>query len=483
MDTAQDKKRRSIYGYIIFSIIFLFNPNISVIDVLPDFIAYFVLARAFLYASDCAPHFEEARIAFKRLGWLNFFKVFGLLVMLLVKRENASDNDVIPLVTLIFAICEVLLTFIAIKHLFDGLFYLGNRGETASAITPFTVAGKSVRPEDLRTLSYFFTGLKCLAYFAPTPFLLTNVNLSASGRASLVKGFVTVLIISQIVCIIVGIIWLIYVRKYALAIRSEGKFFSTLDTLLENNKGFSLAKKEKLRHIISTLTVFEVSSLFTLELALVENYDVNLIPHFIYAALLLYGVYRLSRYASYKIPTMISGIAYLAVSTVTYIFQTRFLTEYGYARLVTNKEARELYPTVTVLSLVELVTLLIFLFFIFRMLKSFITSHTGINEDSASLKANETYYGRLIRKNLIFFIAGAVAGTVKLISVILHGSVKIIYADNSEELMSAIVSPAVEWIGLAVAVSAFVYIGVTLYFFSTLKEEVSMRYEDEATKL
>jgi len=136
-----------------------------------------------------------------------------------------------------------------------------------------------------------------------------------------------------------------------------------------------------------------------------------------------------------------------------------------------------------VLSLVELVTLLIFLFFIFRMLKSFITSHTGINEDSASLKANETYYGRLIRKNLIFFIAGAVAGTVKLISVILHGSVKIIYADNSEELMSAIVSPAVEWIGLAVAVSAFVYIGVTLYFFSTLKEEVSMRYEDEATKL
>ena len=62
MNKEADKKQKSIYKTVIFSLIFLFNPNISVIDILPDFIAYFLLARAFLYAADRAPHFEEARV-------------------------------------------------------------------------------------------------------------------------------------------------------------------------------------------------------------------------------------------------------------------------------------------------------------------------------------------------------------------------------------------------------------------------------------
>ncbi len=479
MKTNQEKKSRSIYGYIIFSLIFLFNPSISVIDVLPDFIAFFVLARAFLLASDCAPHFEEARTAFIRLGWLNFFKFFGLIIMLLVKRQNTSDNDIIPLVTLVFAICEAVLTFIAIKNIFEALFYLGSRGNAPATISPFGFAGRTMRPEDLRTLSYFFTALKCLAYFAPTPFLLTRSNITASGRASLARGFITVLIISQILCVIVGIIWLCAVRRYALSIKKEGKFFETLEELLKNNRDFSIEKKETLRSIFTALTVFQVASIFTLELALVENYDVNLIPHFIYAAILLFGVYKLSRFAKGARAAYLSGGVYLAVSIAAYSVQTYFLTEYGYAGLIANKESRSFYPLVTAFSAVEFIFLAVFLFFIARMLHSFILSHTGINEDSVTLKSNESYYGSLIKKNLFFLGSGILAGLIKLISVILHGSVKLVYSDNGDELKNAVVSPAVEWIGLAVAIFAFIYIGITLYFISTLKDEVKMRYEEE----
>ena len=478
MNTEQKKKSRTIYGYILFSIIFLFNPNISVIDVLPDFIAYFVLARVFLYASDCAPHFEEARIAFRRLGWLNFFKFFGLLIMIFVKRENSSENDIIPLVTLVFAFCEALLTFVAIKNIFDALFYLGNRSEATSTISPFYIFGKEIRPETVRTLSYAFTVLKCVTYFAPTPFLLTFLNITAEGRGLLAKWFIGVLVSTQIICVIVGIIWLCFVRKYALAIKTEGKFFSTLDLLLKNNKGFSLDKKEKLRSATSALTVFEIAALFTLELSLVENYSVNLIPHFIYAALLLFGVYRLSRFAKGAMPAYISGGIYLVTSTVAYFVQRHFLIEYGYGRLVTNKMARAFYPRVIVLSAVEFIALAVFLYFIARMLHSFILSHTGINDSSQDLKSNESYFGSLIKKNYIFLGAGIAAGLIKLISVILHGSVKIVYSDSGEELNNAIISPAVEWIGLAVAIFAFVYIGVTIYFISTLKDEIKLRYEE-----
>jgi hypothetical protein len=39
------------------ALILLFNPSINVVDVLPDFIAYFILARIFDGPSVAAPYF------------------------------------------------------------------------------------------------------------------------------------------------------------------------------------------------------------------------------------------------------------------------------------------------------------------------------------------------------------------------------------------------------------------------------------------
>lgn len=475
MNRETAKKQKSIYKTVIFSLIFLFNPNISVIDILPDFIAYFLLARVFLYAADRAPHFEEARIAFRRLGWLNFLKFFGLLIMIFVKSENSSENDIIPLVTLIFAVFEILLMIIAIQNTFNALFYLGNRADAVSTIAPFYVGKFKERPEDLKSLTYLFAVLKCFLYFIPTPFLLTST--SSVGKVTFVKSFIIVLISSNVIGIIIGIIWLVLMRGYVNAVKKEGLFFPTLDKLLLANRDLDLSKKIKLRSIITALSVFSIASLFTLELSLVENYDVNLLPHFIYALILIFAVYKLAPFTHGAIPAYISGGIYFAVSLVTYVIQTSFLTEYGYARLLTSKAARAAYPPITVMSIIEFISLLVFLAFIAIMLRRFILENTGINESSSAEKSNESYYGSLLKKNFLFLGAGILAGLIKLISVILHGSVKIIYSSADEEISGAVVSPAVEWIGLAVAITAFIYIGVTLYFISTLKDEVKMRYE------
>ena len=268
---SDSKVKNRIYRNVIFALIFLFNPNISIIDILPDFVAFFLLARAFLLASDCAPYFEEARVAFNRLGWLNFAKFFGLALILLVKKGDSSDNDIIPLVTLVFAICEAILTFVAIKNLFAALFYLGNRTDAEATIRPFKFMKRMIRPESVRDISYFFFALKCIVYFAPTPFLLTNADAMNVGRASIVRWFLAILVFSQLVCVIAGIFWLCIVHKYAREIKREGKFNAALEALLDNNKGFSLKKKQMLRSLISSLTFFEIAAFFTRELALIEK--------------------------------------------------------------------------------------------------------------------------------------------------------------------------------------------------------------------
>ncbi len=472
--SSTEKKRRSIYAPLIFCFVILFNPNISVIDIMPDFIAYFILARLFLYPSDCSPHFEEARVAFKRLGWLNLMKFFGLFVMLFVKKSDPRDNDIIPLVTIVFAVFEALLMVIAIKEIFDALFHLGNRSDAVS-----TIQG----PEKVRYFSFLFAIAKCAIYFIPTPFLLSSTTTVAGAKTKLAKSFIRVLILSQLAGIVIGIFWLVMIIKYTKSIKEEGKFFSALSTVLKKDKSASLEKKILLRRASSALSLLATASFFTIELALVENYDINVIPHFIYAFLLLLFVYKLCRFSKNALLTYISGFVYLMTTIVNFVFQYRFLTEYGYDMLLTSKEARDAYPKLNVLSIIEFLALTVFLILLALLLKNFILKNTGIDTAHLDSKGREQYHRSLIGKNYALLTAGILAGAIKCLSVILHGNVKVVYTAPTNEfkptVKDIVIAPSVEWIGLLVTVFAIIYICYALYFTSTLRDEVKLKYQNE----
>ena len=315
--TAPLKKHKKIYAPIIIALIFLFNPNISVVDVLPDFIGFIILARVFIRASDSAPYFEEARIAFKRLAWLNFFKLFGIIAIASVKRQNFSDNDIIPLVTLTFAICEAIISISAVRNIFDALFHIGERTTASATIIPFRTLGTNVRmsPDSLKIFNYFFVIFKCAIAFLPTLFLLSRVNPIGSSYVKITVLFPIVLVGSHIIGIIVGAIWLFLMIKYVSAIHKQSLFFDGLDFVFLESRGTSLEHKEKMRKIGFALSAFTVASVFTLELTLVESYDVNLLPHFIYGIILLFACRRLLPYAANKTGVTVSGILCVSFST------------------------------------------------------------------------------------------------------------------------------------------------------------------------
>ena len=66
-------------GFAAASAIFLFNPDIAVIDVLPDFIGYLLLTLSLHFARDLSPHFENAWRKFRILTLVTFFKTLSLL--------------------------------------------------------------------------------------------------------------------------------------------------------------------------------------------------------------------------------------------------------------------------------------------------------------------------------------------------------------------------------------------------------------------
>ena len=120
-----DSKR--FYSLLILSAVFLTNPNINIIDIMPDFVAWFILAKLFERAADSAPYFEEARSSFLKLAWINLAKVPAFFLMITIRSKDTLDNNVFALFSLSFCAIELVFLLPAIKNLFTALFHLGER--------------------------------------------------------------------------------------------------------------------------------------------------------------------------------------------------------------------------------------------------------------------------------------------------------------------------------------------------------------------
>ena len=81
-------KAKSRYGMVIFALFLLFIPAIKIIDVFPDFIAYFILAGVMSYGVDKLPYFEEARSAFIKLGIINLFRIPAVILTTSLRASN-----------------------------------------------------------------------------------------------------------------------------------------------------------------------------------------------------------------------------------------------------------------------------------------------------------------------------------------------------------------------------------------------------------
>ena len=118
-------------GYLTVAAFFLFNPNLVIVDFIPDFIGYIFLIMGLSQLSDLNHHIESAVGLFKRMfivslaQFFSIFFVFGVLP----SREIASA---LMLICFAFGALELILLIPAFKAMFDGFTYLGSRHESTA---------------------------------------------------------------------------------------------------------------------------------------------------------------------------------------------------------------------------------------------------------------------------------------------------------------------------------------------------------------
>jgi hypothetical protein len=477
--TNFDKKTRKIYKLLLFSLIFLFNPNINIIDLLPDFVAYFILYLLLEKPSDTAAYFEEVRASVLKLCYVSISKIPALFLVYLIRGSNTNDTDIFALVTLIYLILELVFLIPAITNLFEALFHLGERTQASALIRPFRVFGFDVKPELLRVLTYAFAITKSALFFLPELLILTSSNEFGTNVSKYARYYPYALLIAQIIIIAFAIVLLVLSRKYILEIIREGNFNSSLEYMQTEEGRERYSRRVKARRIKSALTLLAASSFFSIDLVFSNFENINLLPRFIYGIAVLYALKKLYVHSQKSKLAIGFGIGYTACAFFAYASSFYFLNNFNYSDLLTDAEAVAAYTPVLITALIESLALVLFLVFAARSLRSFVKLNTGLispESDPESPHIKE-YHRSIIKRIYLMFAFAAISGIAKCVHVFLNKDVSVVITNPGQIGSSSYVASTLPWFNLVVFATTALYIGYSLYFISCLKEEIDLKHE------
>ena len=122
-------------SYLLWGLVFLFNPHINVIDVLPDVIGYLLILKGLSRLSDLNRDIASARAKFRRLSWVALFKLLlsfmtsgvlndALYELGLSILVDLFDSTMVLVFVFAFGVMELMYLIPAFISLFEGISFL-----------------------------------------------------------------------------------------------------------------------------------------------------------------------------------------------------------------------------------------------------------------------------------------------------------------------------------------------------------------------
>lgn len=488
---AKNKSKKGT-GLWLLALIILINPNVHTFDILPDFIAFFIIASKLSYSAVRAPYFAEARSAFLKLAALSLAKIPAFIIVTNVRSNNVSDGDISALLALCLCVIEIWLSASAISNLFLGLFHLGERSEARTLISEFPtsrITKHKSTPEALRAFAYVFVSLKCAGYTLPEMLLLSKAVLTGSTQKVFnpARLYPYALILSMLIVLVVGIVFASRSYKYIKAIAAEGQFTSAVDSLTSESMLSELETKLKIKNIRFALLLFTIASLFSIDARFDNLSGVNLVPRIFFIIILLWASKRLTLFTSQSAlrpSTVITGIFAILASSLSWLFDALFLDKYSYADIAVIPAVRDKYIMVVILYFIEALAISLFLLLVTRLIVDFARNNTGISKDSDRYsRTDEKYHSILTRKIYIWFGFGVAMMTSKALDSLLKyfsdlkisGVVEDTSSYGSGVVGMITVTPIPFW-GVVVFALSVLFIGYSMYLFKLLFDESEMKY-------
>lgn len=362
-------------GIAAISAIFLFNPDVAIIDILPDFIGYTLLAISLRFARDLSPHFENAWRKFRILAVMTFFKTLALLWVFGGLTSAQERPTMMLLLSFCFCLCELIWGIPAWRSLIEGFIL---HSQTSGGEYPLIEKGaKSYRPGknisySFRDLTVFFMIAK--AFFSNVAEFAVLSNHSYDDTAFDWYRFIGLYrVVTLFVGSLIGIIWLIRAIIFFRGILRDSVLISSMkekyETTVLPNTGLFVR-----RDIAFVLGILAISVLTTADLYLD---DVNIISDTFTALLLAWTFIKLKPYyKNYKLGVILSavyGVLTIVGSSLSYNFVTDSIPTKTWVNRVVFKEFMAMYPV----RIVEAAFLFITVFVALKGVRAIIDGHCG----------------------------------------------------------------------------------------------------------
>ena len=344
-------------GWLIAAVIFLFNPCVNIIDVLPDFFGVVFLINGLRKWGDLCPAISDAIQGLEKLRW---FMLLKLACMVLVPMV---DDTFVLVMTLGFTIVEMIYLYPAIGRISDGFEYFATR-----------FGGRAVYKnyKNVSALTYIFCVSKAILTVLPEFCSLSDYEydgyVTSGVQIDIAHYKYALLFIGLFLVGLIGLMWLINVIPYIKRIGAETDFMQRVadqyETEIASNHGLMLTRRLK-----TVFALFTAGMVFTMNVWIDEF---NIIPDFVGAAFLFAGCVMLSKVSSTVKFAKISSLVYLICSTISYGLSVVFAANFALKDVFYRFEANDLYNITRVGVILGYASQFAAIFFIIRELRNII---------------------------------------------------------------------------------------------------------------
>lgn len=461
------------YAAILFSLVLLCNPNFHTVDILPDFIVYFLMASAIGHAVDIAPYFSEMKTWLNRLGVITLVKLPATLVMY---GNMHAGRDIVPLFTLCFAILELICLLALISNAYNGLSYLGQRSDVKSLISPIKIFGVDISTSGLRSLTTIFVVAKLVLNTLPTVCLLTYTD---PNMARMAQSLYAPLELGSLgVVLVFGIVWCVICSTYVRAVAKEGGVGDGLMAMAGEMKLGEIDRKIKQRKLLEGVTLLFISIFFSFDISFRQTNNVNILPHFIFAIIIFIAFCRLcSDRRLHRILTIAFSLSVLT-NIIYQIISYLFFDKYTYLDILELRPAKEMYVWVEISSIIETLAFLAFYVVLILALASVIREHTGTHpSEEGYSRASKERHKALINKGIGMFVILLLLSVFKCINVFLWGNPHSEFTEGADGVIDIMAEPSLSWFGTIIFALSVVCVIYAYMFTSELKDEIKMKYD------
>ncbi len=482
MKKLQSEKAFKSAGLITLCLVFLFNPYIKTFDILPDFVAYFILVRLLTDIAYKAPYFAELRGSLKALGILSGARIAAMLILTFMRQSSGRVDDTVALFVLVLSAVEIYFAFGAVMNFFNAIGFLSERTSAGALYLPFAVnKKKKLQTRELRNICFIFITVKCVAAFLPEMLLLYHDPLS--GKQSPALFYPYAFLIAFAAALLAGAIWLRTAIKYLRHVDAEFVSISAgICELMTEEKLREIEIKRTLASKKAALVCLTASAFLNFEITLSEFRQINLLPGFIFAALSAYGISALTKNMGKSKIMKAATLIFIGAALLKFAVTVRFLSTYEYSDLLSSADAQASYRLVTLMAAAELAALILYMMILARTMCAYTDREFKSDKPDAPDRTEREYLRGYRIKAWVFCAIGILVGGLKFARVLINSTVNYEFVSTSDTSVNTVFYSDAPWISIVIAVAVIAFGFYAVHYFGAIKDDEELKYSEKLHK-